>query len=75
MQSDGKHIHFNLKDDDRAFVQCAVDIEYIFQRGLKDGIRDQNSRALLLLYQKNEAIALDPSSQSSPLPTRAGKVK
>ena len=58
VQSDGRYIHFKLRDEDRAFVQCAVEIDFLFQRGLKDGIRDQNSRALFRLYQKEiEAIA------------------
>ena len=58
VRSDGKYIHFKLIDGDRAFVQCAVDVDFIFQRGLKDGIREQNSRALFRLYQKEiEAIA------------------
>ena len=58
VRSDGQYIHFRLIDEDRAFVQCAVDVDFLFQRGLKDGIRDQNSRALFRLYQKEiESIA------------------
>ena len=48
---DGRYIHFKLRDDDMAFVNCAVDGDYLLMRGLKDGIRDQAARALFLLYK------------------------
>ena len=58
IRSDGKYIDFRLIDEDRAFVQCAVDVDFLFQRGLLDGIRDQNSRVLFRLYQNEiEAMA------------------
>ena len=69
VQSDGKYIRFKLRDEDRAFVQCAVDIDFLFQRGLKDGIRNQNSRALFRLYLKEiEAIASAKFDAGSELP-------
>ena len=52
LQSDGRYIHFKLRDRDMAFVNCAVEVEFRFMRGLRDGVRHRNSSALFLLYKK-----------------------
>jgi uncharacterized protein DUF1488 len=50
---DGQYICFRLFDPDGAFVNCSVSVDYLFLRGAADGFRDQNCRALFLLYRRD----------------------
>jgi hypothetical protein len=70
VQSDGRYLHFRLRDEDQAFVACAVDVDYLYMRGLKDGIIDENSGALFRRYQSEiEACASEKfdSGVESPI--------
>jgi hypothetical protein len=56
---DGDYIHFNLRDGDGALVPCAVTADYLYTRAQASGMKDQNARAIFVLFRSEiESVAM-----------------